>query len=1008
MIKRVFKRYVSLLLTAAMVFSFIVLFPQEIFGEVLEIDVSGLEADYTDGSWTVSGTGLNGSATGTAAGGCSNATSMTSVLTLKNISGSLAQLSFDYSKPVIGPEGYVMIDGTAVTEAGAFTKDLENNGSIEIEIFSGTEGANTSSIQLINIAVIVKQNVTVTFDVPQGNGSYTVNGEPVTSAVSITQYSIVPFELSAVPADGYKLEGWYSSSKDRFISSLESLNLYFDEDQTVYPVFIPSEVTVWDVSGRWFTDLDEAFSFASSSNIPKITLISDGTLPAGTYTVPNGKTLLIPYENTGIVSTTAPDIYKSTAAITPSAYRTLTMAPGTKLIVNGSLCVNAKVNSNNTQYTGATSVKFGYIRMEEDSSIELNNGSDLYCWGYICGSGYITALSGSNVYEPFEIADVRGGTATTVMDGNSQKVLPFQQYYLQNIETPLTLMYGANEYGVGTVTVQNSTENPTVSYIGPFDSSLFQLTSGSFTKTYDPETDRVYYDVNGDSSINSISLEVGLKVDTTKYVLPLMQSTTIRILAGTTAVNQSVYMIPGCELQVGSSASLIIASETDLYVYDRDEYVGNEFVFSNADLKPSFYQPDRSASNVFTADRMVDAKLDVNGEVTVEGNLYTTESKADITSSLAGGKITFVNAPASSSTVYQVTQGGADGTEVFFHEIPVTAPWLRNGALGRTEDPEYIPTAGVSEGQYFSYCEVEDRWHAGDPCEAKYILDHWTWADDFSSAEATFIEETAAYEKTAVATVTSETVDPTCEETGQTVYTASVAFSGTIYTDTKTVTIEALGHDWSDIKYSWSLDNSKCTALKACSRDHAHDIKETVDTTSEITQEPSDEGPGVLTYTAVFDHSEFETQTKSVVFPIEDGITVVFFGSESFTEGENYYAVGNEVKVLYDLPCKVGYYDVALGKYVALQPEENEDGSYSFTAPEGVTEVLLVIKGDATGDGGVNLGDAARIKAYFRRKTSLDEKALFAADITGDGAANLGDAARITAIFRRKYNNDEW
>ena len=117
MVKRVFKRSISLLLAVVMVISCMYLFPQEIFAATLTTDISGLTADYTNGTWTASGTTLNGSATGTAQGSCSNATSETSTLTLKNSSGSIAQLSFDYAKPTIGSGGHVKIDGTAVTAA---------------------------------------------------------------------------------------------------------------------------------------------------------------------------------------------------------------------------------------------------------------------------------------------------------------------------------------------------------------------------------------------------------------------------------------------------------------------------------------------------------------------------------------------------------------------------------------------------------------------------------------------------------------------------------------------------------------------------------------------------------------------------------------------------------------------------------------------------------------------------------------------------------------------------
>ncbi|WP_455721538.1 MBG domain-containing protein [Agathobacter sp.] len=83
----------------------------------------------------------------------------------------------------------------------------------------------------------------------------------------------------------------------------------------------------------------------------------------------------------------------------------------------------------------------------------------------------------------------------------------------------------------------------------------------------------------------------------------------------------------------------------------------------------------------------------------------------------------------------------------------------------------------------------------------KYGTPIFTWSDDYSTAEATF---TCANDKTHVetvkATVTSETVDPTCETAGKITYTATAEFEGKTYTDSKETEIKAKGHNWSDWK----------------------------------------------------------------------------------------------------------------------------------------------------------------------------------------------------------------
>ncbi|MFR0795713.1 MAG: hypothetical protein ACLSHG_04685 [Oscillospiraceae bacterium] len=55
----------------------------------------------------------------------------------------------------------------------------------------------------------------------------------------------------------------------------------------------------------------------------------------------------------------------------------------------------------------------------------MKNGGSLYAWGFVVGSGSVTAESGGTVWEWFQIDDFRGGTASGAM-GNG--VFPFSQY----------------------------------------------------------------------------------------------------------------------------------------------------------------------------------------------------------------------------------------------------------------------------------------------------------------------------------------------------------------------------------------------------------------------------------------------------------------------------------------------------------------------------------------------------------------------------------------------------
>ena len=71
----------------------------------------------------------------------------------------------------------------------------------------------------------------------------------------------------------------------------------------------------------------------------------------------------------------------------------------------------------------------------------------------------------------------------------------------------------------------------------------------------------------------------------------------------------------------------------------------------------------------------------------------------------------------------------------------------------------------------------------------------WKWNDDFTaSATFTCANDTSHVEKVD-ATVTSEVTEGSCEVGGTRTYTAKVTFEGKEYTDTKTETLPATGHD---------------------------------------------------------------------------------------------------------------------------------------------------------------------------------------------------------------------
>ncbi|MCD7839817.1 MAG: Ig-like domain-containing protein [Erysipelotrichaceae bacterium] len=141
----------------------------------------------------------------------------------------------------------------------------------------------------------------------------------------------------------------------------------------------------------------------------------------------------------------------------------------------------------------------------------------------------------------------------------------------------------------------------------------------------------------------------------------------------------------------------------------------------------------------------------------------------------------------------------------------------------------------------------------------------FTWTDH-SSATATFTCAKDDDTQTVNATITSATTAATCTVDGKIVYTATVTFNGTEYTDTKTVTIKAIGHTYGEPTFTWSEDYSTASAAFTCATcGDTQSVDATV--TSEMTKAASctEDGKTVYTATVTFNGTEYiDTKTETI------------------------------------------------------------------------------------------------------------------------------------------------
>lgn len=618
---------------------------------------------------------------------------------IKNTSEYTETIKFDYT---YSGDIFRIETDTMDVFTGSFSKVLAAGEKISIMLRSNTQ---VSSATLNNFSCTVDKPVagySVNFVSSDGcklnvSSESKIDGTEVstlitgnnTSTVAVGSGNVLtrPVNLvvnTSAPA-GKKLNGWYTVSggvKSELMWKGNPSTFDVEESNTYYAEFIDEDVPLYFIKGttKIFSDLNAANAAAKEGDV--IIMAGNGPI-SGSNEIKAGVTLLIPSdESYSCYNSNAGPAYTKDYTL-PSAYTTMTMQSGASLTVKGSLCVNgtmaAGVGGNGN--AGAVTGTYGCINMSEGSTITLADGSALYSWGYITGNGTINAQSGAKVYENFQFTDFRGGTATSdIADesdmeydeednpiGYKKRVFPISQYYIQNIEVPVTFNCGAEEHVISNVYADskyNTTKDITFIAAGT-QTAMFKLEENStLTKQYNNQNDRLVFELNGSGTISEIFMVVnGIQVTSSEYTLPLTNNITFNTHGGTLTTEYDLALLPGVEMNIGSDATFVVGEGTRFYVYDKDDYKA-EYIYpvpTNLSVKHS---PTKSATRAFSA--LQDAKICVEGVMTVDGNAYTTAGGANVYTS-GNGKINITNKGTETCT-YQVTQK----PDVAFVEVPIT------------------------------------------------------------------------------------------------------------------------------------------------------------------------------------------------------------------------------------------------------------------------------------------------------------------------------------------------
>lgn len=505
-----------------------------------------------------------------------------------------------------------------------------------------------------------------------------------------------------------------------------------------------SSATAWGqvckIGATSFATLEEALAYVNSYDQEMtIIMLTDYTLPAGTYTLPAKATLVVPmsdeqetgFPNVEYISYNSAPQNEENVWKKPEKFRRLTFDDGVNMNVYGTIELSGKLHASSEEYTSSPYGPYGLLHMNEGAKMTLMKDSELRAWGFMTGTGETDARRGSTVREIFQMGDWKGGTIAKMLLGSDKGVFPVTQYYIQNIESPVKYHPGAKLSTMAAVSADlgggaSLTAKADVAIIGVSGTeSMFLMDEEAdqentwVRKWYDTTYDQQVYEINSGAHIGSIVIDLGefiegLKMNSSVFVLPLTNNMKIHLLSGFMDFTQSTALLPGAEVEINKESVVSITKNKDenvksgsLYIYDADEW--GKYAYSKDGYKYTKvvrYTPSATSANgqpmVRNADSIpADASINVHGTFdTKDGYIFTSVSGANIfsTDEDAGTFVFTTEAKPIGYTeqVWQINEAEEEVPETF-----VSARLIN-------KDSTYTETAGT--GNFRSYCYMDSIW----------------------------------------------------------------------------------------------------------------------------------------------------------------------------------------------------------------------------------------------------------------------------------------------------------
>ena len=479
-------------------------------------------------------------------------------------------------------------------------------------------GEDTAWIRNIFLSSDKSVTVSVTADKTQYG---TVSGDKLNQPVSEGSKQT----YTATAQNGGQFYGWFDGS-DKLLSLENTYTCVAKEGITLVAKFDEpaGNYEAWNMDKGELGELATVVRAARSGDT--VLLTKDTTISAD-LTIRAGVTLVVPCTTTDLGNASTRG--EAAAGDPPcgtgvgkswgregTLYRTLTIASGKTLTVNGTLVVNAEIGRQAAGHYDYD-INGGYGRVVNNGTIDIQSGGAVDAFGLIEGeSGNVTVQSGGTLTDLYVVINWRGGSQARAM--YLKDVYPMNEYKADNISSTITVYSGGTYSGFVRIYaggVYTSTRFPQVDN----SNGLIRLKENANLIKKVSANGRERYTINGGADFAGSSLNVGISLTTRAFIYPFNGIYDFVLNSGDYTFTENFKFMPGATVATNGGANLIVNAGKTVVFYDAFDDI-NETAG-----KVAQYPHDRPAATLTLSD---DSTLTING--TFAGTVVSGLNKNNI------------------------------------------------------------------------------------------------------------------------------------------------------------------------------------------------------------------------------------------------------------------------------------------------------------------------------------------------------------------------------------------